>query len=190
MPTASARPPGAFLRGSGSANSSPSWTTARSTAASCRRACVSPPKDRAYSGLCRYFPAAARQPDRPGRATAAGWRHPCLCRRRPRRRGGDWPRRCAVAIGLTVAAGETLRSIGELPLASSTLMVALPDWPDVAVPAVAQRFAERRSWRRAMSCRLMPRSRWRVRRLPSAEGTGRRSFWPRFRDRDRHGQLR
>jgi branched-chain amino acid transport system substrate-binding protein len=46
--------------------------------------------------------------------------------------------------GLTVAAGETLRSVGELPLAPGTLMVALPDWPDVAVPAVAAMFAERR----------------------------------------------
>jgi branched-chain amino acid transport system substrate-binding protein len=46
--------------------------------------------------------------------------------------------------GLTVAAGETLRSVGEIPLAPGTLMVALPDWPDVAVPAVAAAFAERR----------------------------------------------
>lgn len=46
--------------------------------------------------------------------------------------------------GLTVAAGETLRSVGELPLAPGTLMVALPDWPDVAVPAIAAMFAERR----------------------------------------------
>jgi branched-chain amino acid transport system substrate-binding protein len=46
--------------------------------------------------------------------------------------------------GLTVAAGETLRSTGEIPLAPGTLMVALPDWPDVAVPAVAAAFAERR----------------------------------------------
>lgn len=46
--------------------------------------------------------------------------------------------------GLTVAAGETLRSIGEIPLAPGTLMVALPDWADVAVPAVTAAFAERR----------------------------------------------
>ena len=46
--------------------------------------------------------------------------------------------------GLTVAAGETLRSVGELPLATGTLMIALPDWPDVAVPAIAAAFAERR----------------------------------------------
>jgi branched-chain amino acid transport system substrate-binding protein len=45
---------------------------------------------------------------------------------------------------LIVAAGETLRSIGEIPLAPGTLMVALPDWPDGAVPAVAAAFAERR----------------------------------------------
>jgi len=45
--------------------------------------------------------------------------------------------------GLTVASGETLRAVGELPLAAGTLMVALPDWPDVAVPAVAAAFAER-----------------------------------------------
>ena len=46
--------------------------------------------------------------------------------------------------GLTVASGETLRAIGELPLASGTLMVALPDWPDIAVPAVVEAFAARR----------------------------------------------
>ena len=45
---------------------------------------------------------------------------------------------------LIIAAGETLRSTGEIPLAAGTLMVALPDWPDVAVPAVAAAFAERR----------------------------------------------
>lgn len=45
---------------------------------------------------------------------------------------------------LTVAAGETLRSIGEIPLAAGTLMVALPEWPEIAVPAVAAAFAERR----------------------------------------------
>ncbi len=46
--------------------------------------------------------------------------------------------------GLTVAAGETLRSIGEPPLAPGTLMIGLPDWPDVALPPVAAAFAERR----------------------------------------------
>jgi branched-chain amino acid transport system substrate-binding protein len=46
--------------------------------------------------------------------------------------------------GLTIAAGETLRSVGELPLVPGTLMVALPEWPDVAMPAVAAAFAERR----------------------------------------------
>lgn len=46
--------------------------------------------------------------------------------------------------GLAVASGETLRSAGEPPLAPGTLMVGLPDWPDVAVPAVAAAFAERR----------------------------------------------
>ncbi|HEY6633007.1 MAG TPA: branched-chain amino acid ABC transporter substrate-binding protein [Rhizobiaceae bacterium] len=45
---------------------------------------------------------------------------------------------------LTVASGETLRSVGELPLAAGTLMVALPDWPEVALPAVVAAFAERR----------------------------------------------
>lgn len=46
--------------------------------------------------------------------------------------------------GLTIAAGETLRSVGEIPLAAGTLMVALPEWSDVAIPAVAAAFAERR----------------------------------------------
>jgi branched-chain amino acid transport system substrate-binding protein len=46
--------------------------------------------------------------------------------------------------GLTVAAGETLRSIGEPPLAPGTLMIGLPDWPDVALPPVAAAFADRR----------------------------------------------
>jgi branched-chain amino acid transport system substrate-binding protein len=46
--------------------------------------------------------------------------------------------------GLTVASGETLRSVGELPLAAGTLMVALPDWPDAAAPAVVTTFAEQR----------------------------------------------
>ncbi len=46
--------------------------------------------------------------------------------------------------GLTVAAGETLRATGEIPLAAGTLMVALPDWPDVAPPDVVTAFADRR----------------------------------------------
>lgn len=46
--------------------------------------------------------------------------------------------------GLTVAAGETLRSLGEIPIAAGTLMIAQPDWRDVAAPAVAAAFAERR----------------------------------------------
>jgi len=46
--------------------------------------------------------------------------------------------------GLTAAAGETLRSLGEIPVAVGTLMIALPDWSDVAVPAAAAAFAERR----------------------------------------------
>lgn len=45
---------------------------------------------------------------------------------------------------LTIASGETLRSVGDIPLTQGTLMVALPNWPDVAVPAVAAAFAERR----------------------------------------------
>jgi branched-chain amino acid transport system substrate-binding protein len=46
--------------------------------------------------------------------------------------------------GLTVAAGETLRAAGEIPLAPGTLMIALPDWTSVAAPAVTAAFAERR----------------------------------------------
>ena len=46
--------------------------------------------------------------------------------------------------GLTVAGGETLRAIGEFPLAAGTLMVGLPEWNEIAVPAVARAFAERR----------------------------------------------
>ncbi len=46
--------------------------------------------------------------------------------------------------GLVVAAGETLRYPGEIPLSGGTLMVALPEWPDLAAPAVAKAFADRR----------------------------------------------
>jgi len=46
--------------------------------------------------------------------------------------------------GLTVAGGETLRAPGEIPLAAGTLMVALPEWPDLALPEVAKVFADRR----------------------------------------------
>ncbi|MCX7305411.1 MAG: ABC transporter substrate-binding protein [Hyphomicrobiales bacterium] len=45
--------------------------------------------------------------------------------------------------GLTVAGGETLRSQGDIPLAAGTLMVALPEWSDLAVPEVAKAFADR-----------------------------------------------
>lgn len=46
--------------------------------------------------------------------------------------------------GLTVAAGETLRFPGDLPLAPGTLMVALPDWTDKQPADVAKAFEERR----------------------------------------------
>lgn len=45
--------------------------------------------------------------------------------------------------GLTVAGGETLRSLGELPLAPGTLAVALPEWSEVALPTAAKAFADR-----------------------------------------------
>lgn len=45
---------------------------------------------------------------------------------------------------LTIAAGETLRFPGEVPLAPGTLMVALPEWQDVARPEVVAAFADRR----------------------------------------------
>ncbi len=45
---------------------------------------------------------------------------------------------------LTIAGGEALRAIGEIPLAAGTLMVALPEWPDVAAPEVVRAFADRR----------------------------------------------
>jgi len=45
---------------------------------------------------------------------------------------------------LIVATGDTLRSIGELPLAVGTLTVALPEWDEVALPEVAKAFADRR----------------------------------------------
>lgn len=46
--------------------------------------------------------------------------------------------------GLTLAGGETLRSEpGEIALTPGTLMVALPEWNEVADPAVAEAFAER-----------------------------------------------
>ena len=45
---------------------------------------------------------------------------------------------------LVVATGDTLRSIGELPLAPGTLTVALPEWDKVVRSDVAQAFADRR----------------------------------------------
>ena len=54
------------------------------------------------------------------------------------------PVAAALFGGLTVAAGETLRFPGEIPLAAGTLTVALPDWSEVALPEVAKAFAERR----------------------------------------------
>ena len=49
----------------------------------------------------------------------------------------------SMQTGLTIAAGETLRSVGEMPLAAGTLMIAVPDWADVALPEVAKAFADR-----------------------------------------------
>jgi branched-chain amino acid transport system substrate-binding protein len=46
--------------------------------------------------------------------------------------------------GLTVAGGEALRAVGEIPLAPGTLMVALPDWSEHAPVAVVDAFADRR----------------------------------------------
>ena len=46
--------------------------------------------------------------------------------------------------GLTVAAGETLRFPGEIPLAAGTLMIGLPDWSEAASADVVNAFAERR----------------------------------------------
>ncbi|MEW9808200.1 branched-chain amino acid ABC transporter substrate-binding protein [Mesorhizobium sp. ZMM04-5] len=46
--------------------------------------------------------------------------------------------------GLVAAAGETLRFPGEIALAPGTLMVGLPDWSDIAQPAVTAAFAEKR----------------------------------------------
>lgn len=46
--------------------------------------------------------------------------------------------------GLTIAGGETLRAEpGEIPLATGTLMIALPEWTEVADPAIAKAFKER-----------------------------------------------
>ncbi|MBL8576095.1 MAG: branched-chain amino acid ABC transporter substrate-binding protein [Mesorhizobium sp.] len=45
---------------------------------------------------------------------------------------------------IIVASGETLRSTGEVPLVPGTLMVALPEWVDLALPEVAKAFADRR----------------------------------------------
>ena len=97
-PTASARRRAAFWHGSGNANSLPSSTTARSTAARYPKACASQPKGGAEAGLRRYVPAAARQPDRPGRTIEAGRRDACLCRRRPRRHRHHGPG-CRAASG-------------------------------------------------------------------------------------------
>jgi branched-chain amino acid transport system substrate-binding protein len=46
--------------------------------------------------------------------------------------------------GIVIAGGETLRAPpGEVPLATGTLMIALPEWSDMADPAVVTAFAER-----------------------------------------------
>jgi branched-chain amino acid transport system substrate-binding protein len=45
---------------------------------------------------------------------------------------------------LIVATGDTLRSIGELPLAPGTMTVALPEWDQIAPPEIAKTFADRR----------------------------------------------
>lgn len=43
---------------------------------------------------------------------------------------------------VTLAGGEALRAAGRFPLAVGTLMVGLPEWADIADPAVLERFAE------------------------------------------------
>lgn len=45
---------------------------------------------------------------------------------------------------LTIASGESLRSTGEVDLPQGTLMIALPEWPQVASRDVTEAFAERR----------------------------------------------
>ncbi len=144
------------------------------------------------AGVRRHVQAAARQPDRAGRDDCKG----------PARRmslpvatatispsiGRD---AAQLQSGLTVAAGETLRSVGELPLAPGTLMVALPDWPDVAVPAVAAMFAERRIL--AQGYVLPAYAAIEVAHAAiadAADGPVGRSFGPRFGDGDRYGRLR
>ncbi|TIM92064.1 MAG: ABC transporter substrate-binding protein [Mesorhizobium sp.] len=47
--------------------------------------------------------------------------------------------------GITFAGGETLRTTpGDVPYAAGTLMIALPEWAEVADPKVVQAFGERK----------------------------------------------
>lgn len=50
----------------------------------------------------------------------------------------------ALEAGIVFAGGEALRAPpGDVPLAEGTLMIALPEWADVADPAVVKSFAKR-----------------------------------------------
>ncbi|MDX8497190.1 branched-chain amino acid ABC transporter substrate-binding protein [Mesorhizobium sp. VK4C] len=48
-------------------------------------------------------------------------------------------------VGITFAGGETLRTpTGDVPYAVGTLMIALPEWAEIADPKVVQAFGERK----------------------------------------------